>query len=373
MVSLLNIKRWAFSASAIAFTAALASCAPSTPPTSAPGASGTSSSPAASSGSGSGVALNGAGASAPNPLYQRWFADYNKNVDPNVQISYQSVGSGAGVKQFLQQTVDFGASDDPLKPEDRAKYPKDRGSGPVQVPSTGIFIVMAYNLPEVENLKLSRETYCGIIEGTVKTWNDPKIAKDNSGAKLPNTPVTFVYRSDGSGTTANFTKHLVKACPGWKGGAGKSVEWPTGTGAKGNEGVTAQIQQTPGGIGYVEYSYANENKLKMATLQNKAGQFIAPSPDAAAKALSGVKTDEFLAASVPDPEAKDAYPIVALTYLLFYEKYPDAAKGEALKKVVNWALKDGKASANDLGYIPLPSDLVTKVATKLDTIQVAAK
>lgn len=371
MVSLLNISRWAFAASAIALTAGLASCAPSSPPT-APGATGTGSSPAANTGAGGTIAINGAGATAPNPLYQRWFADYNK-VDPNVQISYQSVGSGAGVKQFLEQTVDFGASDSPLKEEDIAKYPKARGAGPVQIPTTGLFVVMAYNVEGVDSLKLSREAYCGIADGSIKTWNDPKIAKENAGTKLPSTPITFVHRSDGSGTTDIFTKHLAKACPNWKAGSGKSVEWPAGTGAKGNEGVTAQIQQTPGAIGYTEYSYGKENNLKMAALQNKAGEYIAPTPEAASKSLEGAKLNNRLAASVPDPETKGAYPIVSLTYMLLYEQYPDAKKAEALKQMVNWALKDGKTAATDLGYIPLPSDIVTKVATQLDTIKVAAK
>lgn len=371
MVSLLNISRWAFSVSAIAFAASLASCAPSTPPT-GPGAAGTGASPAASTSAGGKTSLNGAGATAPNPLYQRWFADYNK-VDPNVQISYQSVGSGAGVKQFLEQTVDFGATDSPLKDDEAAKFPKDRGTAPVQIPSTGLFVVMAYNLQGVDSLKLSREAYCGIADGSIKTWNDPKIAKENAGAKLPSTPITFVHRSDGSGTTAIFTKHLEKACPNWKAGSGKSVEWPAGTGAKGNEGVTAQVQQTPGSIGYTEFSFAKENNLQMASLQNKAGEYIVPSPDAASKALEGVKLNDRLAASVPDPAGKGSYPIVSLTYLLLYEQYPDATKAEALKKMVSWALKDGKSAAADLGYIPLPSDIITKVATRLDTIKVAAK
>jgi phosphate transport system substrate-binding protein len=368
MISLSRISHWATSASALAIVAGLvSSCAPSAPPSS-PGATGAS--PAA--GGGSAVVLNGAGASAPNPLYQRWFADYNK-VDSAVQISYQSVGSGAGVKQFLEQTVDFGATDDPMKDKDKEKYPKERGSAPVQIPTTGLFVVFAYNLDGVEGLKLSRETFCAIADGSIKTWNDPKIAKDNAGVTLPDTPITWVYRSDGSGTTAIFTNHIEKACPNWKAGAGKSIEWPAGTGAKGNEGVTSQIQQTPGGIGYTEFSFAKENNLKMATLQNKAGEFIAPTPEAAAKALAGIEPDQSFAVKVPDPEQKDAYPIVSLTYLLLYEQYPDQAKADALKKMVNWALKDGKAAATELGYIPLPEEIVTKVATRLDTIKVAAK
>jgi phosphate transport system substrate-binding protein len=370
----LKLTRWVFSAPAIALAFGLASCGPSTPPSGPVGGSSpasTATTAANQPASGAKVTLNGAGASAPDPIYKRWFADYGK-VDPNAQISYQSVGSGAGVKQFMAGTVDFGATDDPLKEEDIKKYPADRGSGPIQVPSTGLFVVMAYNLEGVSGLKLSRESYCGIADGSITTWNDPKIAKDNAGAKLPSTPITFVYRSDGSGTTAIFTKHLAKACPNWK-AAGKSIEWPVGTGAKGNEGVTAQIQQTPGAIGYTEYSFATANKLTSATLQNKAGEFIPPAPEAAAKALAGAKLGEDLSVSVPDPEAKDAYPIVSLTYLLFYEQYKDPAKAETLKKLTAWILKDGKTAATELGYIPLPEEIITKVATRLGTIKVAAE
>lgn len=273
----------------------------------------------------------------------------------------------------MSGTVDFGATDDPLKDEDRKKYPADRGAAPIQVPSTGLFIVMAYNLDGVDGLKLSRESYCGIVDGSITTWNDAKLVKDNPGAKLPSTPITLVYRSDGSGTTAIFTKHLTKACPNWKVGSGKSVEWPVGTGAKGNEGVTAQIQQTPGAVGYTEYSYATANKLKVAALQNKGGEFIVPSPEAAAKALVGAKMGDDLSVSVPDPEAKDAYPIVSLTYILLYEQYKDPAKAETLKKLMAWILKDGKTAATELGYIPLPEEIVTKVATRLGTIKVAAE
>jgi phosphate transport system substrate-binding protein len=318
------------------------------------------------------VRLNGAGASAPAPVYQRWFAEYNKQ-NPNTQINYQSVGSGAGITQFMNQTVEFGATDAPLKEEERKKYPAGRGSGPIQIPSTGLFVVFAYNLDGVDNLKLSREAYCGIVDGSIKTWNDPKIAAANAGVNLPAEPITFVHRSDGSGTTDIFTKHIEKACPNWTVGSGKSVEWPTGTGAKGNEGVTAQIQQTKGAIGYTEFSFAKENSLKMASLQNKAGDVVEPTPENAAKALEGAEIPADFAVKVPDPEQKGAYPIVSLTYLLLYEQYDDQAKANALKSLVNWVLKDGKTFASELGYIPLPDDVISRVTAKLDGIKVAAK
>ncbi|MGA7936056.1 MAG: phosphate ABC transporter substrate-binding protein PstS [Kovacikia sp.] len=370
MVSSLKATRQAVSISAVALALGLASCAPST--TNAPSAvNSPGASPVASSAAGGTISINGAGATAPEPLYQRWFAEY-KNQNPNVQISYQGVGSGAGIKQFNAGTVDFGATDAPLKEDERKAYPAARGKL-IQIPSTGLFVVFAYNLDGVDDLKLSRESFCGIADGSIKTWNDAKIAKDNPGAKLSNDPVVFVYRSDGSGTTSIFTHHLEKACPNWKAGAGKTIAWPTGTGAKGNPGVTAQIQQTKGSIGYTEYSFAKENGLKMATLQNKAGEFITPSPDAAAKALEGVTVGEDLSVKVPDPAAKGAYPIVSLTYLLLYGQYDQPQKAETLKKVVTWALKDGKQFTTDLGYIPLPDTLISKVSSAIDTIKVASK
>jgi phosphate transport system substrate-binding protein len=297
--------RWAMPASLVALTLSLTACggatqAPSAP--SAPGATATGgSSPAASAGASAGAALKGAGASAPAPLYQKWFAEYAAKT--GTKIGYESVGSGAGIKQYLAETVDFGATDSALKEEERAKFPAKRGKS-IQVPMTGLFVVLAYNLDGVDGLKLSREAYCGILEGTITKWNDPKIAADNAGAKLPDTAITPVHRSDGSGTTAVLTKHLEKACPDWKIGSGKSVEWPTGTGAKGNEGVTAQIQQTAGAIGYTEYAYASQTGLKMASLKNKAGEFIQPSPAAAAaagKALAGATMPEDFAFSLPKP------------------------------------------------------------------------
>lgn len=365
----LRVARRALYASAVVLTAGLAACGPQSTTTAPPATTGAS--PAATSG-GTSVSLNGAGATAPEPLYQRWFQEFGSQ-NPGVQISYQGVGSGAGIKQFNAGTVDFGATDAPLKEDERKAYPANRGAGPIQIPTTGLFIVFAYNLDGVDNLKLSREAFCGIVDGSIKTWNDPKIAKDNQGAKLPSSPIVFVHRSDGSGTTDIFTKHIVKACPNWKAGSGKTVEWPTGTGAKGNPGVTAQLQQTQGAIGYTEFSYAKENNLKIASIQNKAGTFVTPSPEAAAKALEGAKVGEDLSIKVPDPEGKEAYPIVSLTYLLLYGQYDDPQKAETLKKVVAWAIKDGSKFATELGYIPLPSDVVSKVTAATDTIKVAAK
>ncbi|MCU0548861.1 MAG: phosphate ABC transporter substrate-binding protein PstS [Leptolyngbya sp. Prado105] len=346
----------------------LAACAPQTANTPPQGATGSSPAAPASAPGGS-TQINGAGASAPNLLYQRWFQEYN-NKNPNVQISYDSVGSGAGVKRFLDQTVDFAATDDPLKDEDRAKLSADRGKA-IQIPSTGLFIVMAYNAPGLTDLKLSREALCGIVDGSIKTWDDPKIKANNPSA--PSQPLTFVHRSDGSGTTAIFTNHIKAACPNWKAGAGKTVEWPTGTGAKGNEGVTAQIQQNAGAIGYTEYSFSKQNNLPTASLQNKAGEFIPATPEAAAKALNGAPVPENFVVNVPDPEGKDAYPIVSLTYLLLYENPKDPVKAKTFNEFMKWAYGDGRAFATELGYIPLPDDIATKAAAVLDTVKVAGK
>ncbi|HTL89327.1 MAG TPA: phosphate ABC transporter substrate-binding protein PstS [Leptolyngbya sp.] len=342
----------------------LAACSPKT--TNAPSQGATSNRPAASGGA---TSINGAGSTAANLIYQRWFQEYNKK-NPTIQISYDSVGSGAGVKRFLDQTVDFAGTDDPLKPEDRAKIPADRGKA-VQIPSTGLFIVMAYNVTGLNDLKLSREAFCGIVDGSIKAWDDPKIKADNPTA--PSQPLNFVHRSDGSGTTAIFTSHVAKACPNWKAGSGKTVEWPVGTGGKGNDGVTAQIQQTPGGVGYIEYTYAKQNKIPIASLQNKSGAFIEPTPEAASLALNGEPIPDDFALKVPDPADKGAYPIVGLTYLLMYENPKDPAKAKDFNEFLRWAYRDGKGSATELGYLPLPEGVTAKAVAALDTIKVAAK
>ncbi len=312
------------------------------------------------------ISLTGSGASFPAPLYQRWFSEYNKQ-NPQVQVTYQSVGSGAGVKNFTQQTVDFGASDVAMKDEEIAKV--DRGV--VLLPMTAGSIVLAYNLPGVEGLKLSRQAYVDILLGKITKWNDPKIKGINPGLNLPNSKINVVYRSDGSGTTGVFTKHLESISPEWKNkvGSGKTVEWLTGIGAKGNEGVTAQILQTEGSIGYIEYGYAKQQNIPTAILENKAGKYIAPSDESASKALGAVKLPENLRAFVTDPEGADSYPIVSYTWILAYKTYDDADKLAAFKKVVNWSLNDGQAYASELGYIPLPDNVVDKVESALATIQ----
>lgn len=311
------------------------------------------------------VSLSGAGASFPAPLYQRWFAEYNE-LNPNVRISYQSVGSGAGVNQYLEGTVDFGATDAPLTEEERQTFQQRYGQAPIQVPMTAGTVVFAYNLPGVENLELPRDVYCGIVTGEISNWSDPAIAQANPNADLPDTPITWIHRSDGSGTTFLFTNHISAACPNWQGGAAKTVEWPTGIGAKGNEGISAQVLQTEGGIGYIEYAYAKENGISAAAIENKSGNIISPSPEAASLVFAGETIPEDFALTVPDPANPEAYPIAGLTWLLVYPEYEDASKVQALQDVINWALNSGDSYAEELGYIPLPQEVAQRV---LETVQ----
>jgi phosphate transport system substrate-binding protein len=349
----------------------MSACAPKSPDIATPttgGAAAPTTGAAAPAGGGASGSLSGAGASFPAPLYQRWFADYNK-ANPSTQISYQSVGSGAGIEQFLAGTVDFGATDAPLKPEERTKFKAKYNADPIQVPMTGGSVVFAYNLDGVKDLKLARAAYCGIAAGKITKWNDPAIAKTNAGTKLPDQTIQFIHRSDGSGTTYQFTTHLKAACGAtWTAGANKSVSWPVGTGAKGNEGVAAQIQQTPNSIGYVEYSYGKQTNLAMAAIENKSGQIVAPSPASGAAAFVGEKIPADLALTVADSPNPKAYPISGLTWLLLYPQ-KDAAKQTALKGVIEWSLTTGKATATELGYVPLEAGLVTKVKEELTKVK----
>jgi phosphate transport system substrate-binding protein len=359
--------RWTITTSAAALALSLTSCGGGTGTPTATG--GSTSSPASSASSPAvteNVTLSGAGATFPAPLYQRWFSDFNK-TNPAVTVSYQSVGSGAGVKQFTAGTVDFGASDVAMKDEEIKAVPK----GVLMLPMTAGSVVLAYNLPDLKTpLKLSREAYVGIFQGKIKKWNDPAIAKANSGVKLPDTAIKVVHRSDGSGTTAVFTKFLSAVSPDWKSsvGDGKTVNWPVGTGAKGNEGITAQVQQNQGSIGYVEFGYAKQNGLTFASLENKAKTYVEPSEKSAQATLSGVKLPDNLRAFIVDPEGKDAYPIVTYTWLLAYKTYDSPAKAKALKAVIDYGIADGQKVSSELGYIPLPPDVVTKVKAAADSI-----
>jgi phosphate transport system substrate-binding protein len=314
------------------------------------------------------VALTGAGASFPAPLYQNWFVQMNKGL-PQVQVNYQSVGSGAGVEQFTAKTVDFGASDVAMKDEEIAAL----DDNVLLLPMTAGSIVIAYNLPGVEGLKLTREAYVDILMGKISTWNDPKITEANPDLDLPDQPITVVHRSDGSGTTGVFTKHLSAISPEWEStiGEGKTVEWPTTgnfVGGKGNEGVTAQIKQTPGAIGYVEYGYAAQNNIPTALLENKSGNFVEATAESASETLAAVELPENLRAFISDPEGENSYPIVSYTWLLAYKTYDDPNKAIAMEAMVEYGLTEGQKQSEALGYIPLPDNVVEKVAAAADAI-----
>ena len=312
------------------------------------------------------ITLQGSGASFPAPLYSRWFKDFGAQ-NANVRVNYQATGSGAGVKAFIAGQTDFGASDAAMT-DAEIKEAKDNV---LLLPVTAGSIVLAYNLPGITDLKLSREAYVGIFLGEIKTWNDPKIKASNPGAKLPTTTIAPVHRSDGSGTTFVFTQHLSAINEKWKKGpgAGTSVEWPGGVAGKKNDGVAALISQTPGAIGYIEYGFAISSKQPMATLENKGGKFVAPTLASAASALQKVELPADMRAWVTDPEGDEAYPIVTYTWILAKKKYEDAAKAKALKEVLKWSLSEGQKTSESLQYVALPEAIATRVAKAVDEIQ----
>jgi phosphate transport system substrate-binding protein len=311
--------------------------------------------------------INGSGSSFAAPIIIRWGIDFQK-AHPETRINYQSVGSGAGITQFIQNITDFGASDVAMSDEEIAKV----GGNVLLLPATAGTIVFAYNIPGISTgLKLSRAAYIGILLGTVKSWNDPLIAKDNADLKLPNLPITVVSRSDGSGTTGVFTAHLSVVSADFKAqvGSGKSVTWPVGVAGKGNEGVTALIKQTPGAIGYVEFGYAANNKLSMASPQNKAGNFITPTIESGAITLASVTLPENFRAFITDPEGANDYPIASFSWLLVKKSYPTADKAAAVKAFVAYGLTTGQSVAPELGYITLPDSVVKKVLAALETVK----
>ena len=311
--------------------------------------------------------INGAGATFPYPLYSKWFSEYQK-VDPDTAINYQSIGSGGGIRQFLEKTVDFGATDAPMTDEQLAK-----SSIPVlHIPTVLGAVVITYNLPGVaKGLKLSADAVAKIFLGGITKWNDAEIAGLNPGVTLPDTAILVSHRSDGSGTTGIFTDYLSKVSADWKTkvGQGNSVNWPVGLGGKGNEGVAGLIKQTPGAIGYVELIYAENNQLPYASIKNKAGAFVLPSLKSVTSAgASGMKTmPADFRTSITDAGGKDSYPISGFTYLLMYQKM-DKEKGARLVKFLNWAMTDGQKFAEPLFYSPLPRELVKKVEAKIKTI-----
>lgn len=302
------------------------------------------------------VKLQGAGASFPAPLYTKWFKDFG-NTHKDVLVDYQSVGSGSGVKSVIDKTVDFGASDAAMTDEEIARVP-----GGVQlIPMTAGSIVIAYNLPEVKELKLSRKVYPAIFLGKIKKWNDPEIAKVNPGVNLPDEPINVVVRADSSGTSFVFSKHLSAISPDFEKevGANKMPNWPIGTKSKGNEGVTASLMTTPGSIGYIEYGYAKSQNVPFAQLENKAGKYVAAETSSGQAALASAELSPNLIVWNSDPEGDNAYPIVTYTWQIFYKKY-DSKKLAAIQDLLKYELNDGQKESEALGYIPLPQTIVAQ-------------
>jgi phosphate transport system substrate-binding protein len=319
------------------------------------------------------VVINGAGATFPYPLYSKWFSEYRK-VDPAAEINYQSIGSGGGIRQFLDGTIDFGATDAPMTPEQKAK-----AKGPVfHVPTALGAVVVTYNLAGVaEPLRLAPETLASIFLGKITQWNDPRLTALNPGVSLPAQPIALIHRSDASGTTAIFSEYLGQVSSEWREtvGVGPALKWPAGLGGKGNEGVTGLVRTTPGALGYVELVYARTNGLPMASLRNRAGRFVSPSEQslkaAAEKAVArlGSNPVDELVVSIVDSEGQEAYPIASFTYLLVSGKM-SGAKGKTLVAFLGWALGDGQKLAPPLHYAPLPEALIARVEARVRQIVV---
>jgi len=310
--------------------------------------------------------INGAGATFPYPIYSKWFDEYAK-VDPSVRFNYQSIGSGGGQKQILAQTVDFGASDGPMSDANLAKAPGKL----LHIPTVAGADVVAYNLSGNPALKFDADAIAGIFLGQIKKWNDPKITVLNPGVTLPDQEIVVVHRSDGSGTTYIWTDYLSKISPEWKTkvGTNTSVNWPTGIGGKGNEGVAGQIKQTPGALGYVELIYAVQNKMPYADVKNSAGDFVKPSPESVTAALATADIPDDFRFSMTNAPGKDAYPIAGATWLLVYQQQKDAAKGKKLVEFLKWAMTDGEKMAKDLQYAPLPDSVQQRVLKRIDEIK----
>jgi phosphate transport system substrate-binding protein len=313
--------------------------------------------------------INAAGATFPAPIYTKWFGMY-RSAHPDVTINYGGGGSGAGIKQLTEGTVDFGASDMPMTDEQISAMKVK----PLHFPTVAGACVLTYNVPGVSELKFSPETIVGIFDGSVKKWNDKAIAKDNPGAKLPGDDIIPIHRSDSSGTTFMFTDYLSKVSPQWKSkvGANTKVSWPAeGLNGNGSNGVSALVKQTPGAIGYVELTYAAQNKLGVGTIKNSSGNWVKPSiesvTDAVAGAAKTVPAD--FRVSITNAPGKNAYPISSLTWMLIPSKFSDPKKAAAMKGFLTWMLKDGQKEASGLDYAPLPKEIVAKEEKQIAMIQ----
>ncbi len=317
------------------------------------------------------VALNGAGATFPYPLYTKWIDEY-RAVNSSVRINYQSIGSGGGVRQIVAGTVDFGASDVPAEPDEE----RGAASPILHVPTAVGCVVLSYNLRELgAPLRLTPEVLAAIYLGAITRWNDPALALVNPGVALPELPITVVFRTDGSGTTAIFTRFLAASSPRWleRAGAGKNIRFAVGLGAKGNEGVSGQLLATPGSIGYTELAYATQGGLPRAAIRNRAGEFVVPSSSAAMAAAEAVELPATLQATLEGAANRDAYPLAAYTYLLVYRDTADARRAEALAQFVWWGVHEGQRFTRALDYAPLPARVVLEVEKNLRKLRAAGK
>ncbi|NQY99483.1 MAG: phosphate ABC transporter substrate-binding protein PstS [Bdellovibrionales bacterium] len=312
--------------------------------------------------------INGAGASFPYPLYSKWFAEYAK-IDKSVKINYQSIGSGGGIRQFLKGTTDFGASDAPMKDTElkKAKTPI------LHIPTVLGAVCVSYNLQGLGGeLKLTPQVLVEIFSGKIQKWDNKKIKKLNPALNLPkDTYIIVAHRSDGSGTTAVFTDYLAKVSPAWKKnyGYGKGIKWPVGLGGKGNEGVTGLIKNNPGSIGYIEMTYAVANKMPVAALKNREGEFVGPTEESVAKAAAGAEIPQDYRTSITDAAGKGSYPLAAFTYLLVSSEM-DGPKGEKIVEFLKWAMGPGQKLAGPLHYSPLPKTLTERVKQTVAQIKV---
>ena len=310
--------------------------------------------------------INGAGATFPYPIYSKWFDEYAK-IDPSVRFNYQSIGSGGGQKQILARTVDFGASDGPMSDENLAKAPGKI----LHLPTVAGAVVVTYNLPGAPKLKLDGATVADLFLGKITRWSDKRIAALNPDVKLPGDDVVVVHRSDGSGTTYIWVDYLSSVSKEWetKVGRGTSVNWPTGLGGKGNEGVAGQIKQLPGAVGYVELIYAKQNKLPYADVKNAGGNYITPGIESVTEAMSTATIPDDFRFSMVNPTGEKAYPIAGCTWLLVYEQQKDSEKGKKLVEFLNWAINQGESMAAALDYAPLPDNVKQRVLERIKTIQ----
>jgi phosphate transport system substrate-binding protein len=319
------------------------------------------------------VLINGAGATFPNPIYSKWFDTYHKNV-PGVQINYQAIGSGGGIQQVTEGTVDFGASDGPMNDEQLKAYQAKHGSPILHFPTVLGGVVPIYNIPSVtQDLNFTPEALAGIFLGKITKWNDPELTKANPGVNLPDKDIVVVHRSEGSGTTYIWADYLSKVSPEWKSkvGVNTAINWPVGLGGRGSDGVTALVKQTPNSIGYVELIYAIQNKLGYGKVRNSSGAWMKAdlASVTAAAASSAKQMPEDFRVSITNAAAKDAYPIASFTWLLVPSKIPDPAKKKAIKDFVNWMLGDGQNMVEMLSYAKLPKDVVAlekKALSKVD-------